>query len=274
VNEFAMRRTWGPLQKYPRVLEYDPGEVDFIKIAGPCSIESREQIRSLAAKIQPAGATHLRGGLFRAGTYPSDNFGWVDKELIKQARYAADIYGLENIVEVLDYGDLQNLHFIFAHANCLQVGARQMQNYTLLKILAETKKTIFLKRNQGATIDEWLGAAEYILKYGGKPVLIERGGSSYHTHVRWDLSISIIPAVKQITKIPIIVDAAHGTGRRDLVAPMTLAGVAAGADGCLVEVHHEPKESLSDPDQAITPADYTELMIRVNHLRRALTCDV
>lgn len=264
MNDFAMRRTWGPKPKYERVIAYVPPNRPWIRIAGPCSVENRDQIFDLAKAVSESGATHLRGGLFRAGTYPGDNFGWVNSDLIAYAHDAAQRYGLKNIVEILDYSDM---YPVLPYADCLQVGARQMQNYTLLRKLGETGKTIFLKRNPGSTMDEWLGSAEYILKAGGHPVLIERGGSTNLNHVRWDLSISIIPSVKAISKIPIVVDASHGTGRRDLVAPMTLAGVAAGADGCLVEVHTDPEKSLSDPDQAITPAEYLNLMTKVNNIR-------
>lgn len=146
-----------------------------------------------------------------------------------------------------------------------------MQNYSLIRKLAKLGKPIFLKRSPGATIDEWLGAAEHILTEGnGRPILIERGSATNANHVRWDLSISMIPAVKALTQIPIVVDAAHGTGRRDLVEPMTLAGVAAGADGCLVEVHPTPEKSLSDADQAITPDAFDSLMTKVKKIRGVL----
>lgn len=269
-NEFSFKRTWGPKINYPMVLEYQPPERPFIKIAGPCSVESREHIRTMAKIVSECGATHLRGGLFRAGTYPGSNFGWVDKKLIEASYEAAEWHGLQNIVEILDYGDRQSFNHVIQHAHCLQVGARQMQNYTLLTELAMTGKTIFLKRNPGSTMDEWLGSAEYIIKNGGHPVLIERGSSTHMNHVRWDLSISIIPAVKTVTRVPIVVDASHGTGRRDLVRWMTMAGVAAGADGCLVEVHSDPENSLSDADQAVCPLEYQMLMERVNIIRGAL----
>lgn len=269
MNEFASRRIWGTNVRIDRVLAYEPPRRDFIKIAGPCSVESVEQIKRLANAVAACGATHLRGGLFRAGTYPGENFGWVDPKLIAAAYDAAKWNGLQNIVEILDYTP-ESMAQILPYAECVQVGARQVQNYRLLQILGNTGKTVFLKNGLGTKIDEWLGAAEYILKAGGHPVLIERGGATYHQHVRWDLCVSIIPAIKSMSKIPIIIDASHGTGRRDLVAPMTLAGVAAGADGCLVEVHEEPTQSLSDPDQAITPQDYKDLCAKINNVRGAI----
>lgn len=271
MTEFALRRQWGPQPFYKRVIEYNHPHNNFTVIAGPCSVESEEQINDLADSLRYLGVTHLRGGVFRAGTYPGKNFGWVDESLIKSYHDAAKSRGLKNIIEILDYRD----EWVLKYADCVQVGARQMQNYSLLKFVGSTGKPVFLKRNAGATLDEWLGAAEWVLSAGCKELyLIERGGVSHVNHVRWDLSISLIPAVQAISDIPVIVDASHGTGRRDLVEPMTLAGVAAGANGILVEVHGTPEKSLSDPDQAITPYDFLKLMNKVNAIKRIKSCDV
>lgn len=247
-----------------------PPPRDFISIAGPCSVESAEQIHTIAKELGRHGVKYLRGGVFRAGTYPGSNFGWVDVRLIEEFSRAARENGMQNIIEVLDY-NRDTFEIIEKYADCYQVGARQMQNYTLLRILGSTKRTVFLKRNVGATIDEFLGAAEHLLAGGlCNPILIERGSATNATHVRWDLSISMIPAIKAITKIPILIDASHGTGRRDLVEPMTLAGVAAGADGYLVEVHPDPEHSMSDSDQAWPLDDYHRLNQRVTALREAI----
>lgn len=271
MTEFAKRRTWGPTPKYPMVEAYEPPSKQFVIIAGPCSVESDEQIKEIASFVSFQGATHLRGGVFRAGTYPGSNFGWVDYDLISSFFKKAQYYGLKNIIEILDYEDTPKLECVLNNAHCVQVGARQMQNYTLLKKVAGYGKPVFLKRNPGATLDEWLGSAEYILRNGCKELyLIERGSVSHANHVRWDLSLSMIPAIKAISKIPVIVDASHGTGRRDLVAPMTLAGVAAGAGGVLVETHYDPQNSLSDADQAISLNDFEILMTKTNKLREAL----
>jgi 3-deoxy-7-phosphoheptulonate synthase len=270
MNEFAKRRTWGPTPRYPLVEAYEPPKRDFVVIAGPCSVENESQIRKLAFLLSDADATHLRGGVFRAGTYPGNNFGYVEAGLLGAYSSAAYLNFLQNIIEVLDYSANQ-LEKISKYCTCFQVGARSMQNYTLLRSLGHYGKPVFLKRHPGATLDEWLGAAEHVLTGGVKELyLIERGSSTHANHVRWDLSISMIPAVKAITKIPVIVDASHGTGRRDLVEPMTLAGVAAGAGGLLVEVHEDPSNSLSDPDQAITPEAFQELMVKVNKVREAI----
>lgn len=264
---FAKRRTWGPKPNYPLVESYlrptFPYPLFFV-LAGPCSVESEEQIRHVAKVVSAYGATHLRGGVFRAGTYPGKNFGLVDDSLLKAFQKAAHDFGLRNIIEVLDYSE-EALEKVSKFADCLQVGCRQMQNYTLLRKVGRMGRTVFLKRHPGATIDEWLGAAEHLLAAGNcEPVLIERGSATNATHVRWDLSISMIPAVQAITSIPILVDGSHGTGRRDLVEPMTLAGVAAGADGVLVETHPDPERSLSDADQAIGLDAFVSLMDKVN----------
>jgi 3-deoxy-7-phosphoheptulonate synthase len=268
MNEFAKRRQWGPTPKYPLVEAYEPPNDDFILIAGPCSVESREQISKVAEYVAAEGATHLRGGVFRAGTYPGENFGWIDPALIKAYWFAAKLNGLKNIIELLDYRDVED---IGQYAECFQVGCRQMQNYTLLREVGRSGKPVFLKRHPGSTLDEFLGSAEHVLKAGCKELyLIERGSATNATHVRWDLSLSIVPAIKAISKIPVIVDGSHGTGRRDLVEPMTLAGVAAGASGVLIETHPIPEKSLSDADQAISKDDFISLIRKIKKVREVL----
>lgn len=267
---FAFKRTWGPEPKYPNVLSFKPEDEKIYVLAGPCSVESKEQINLIAEHVAKYGATHLRGGVYRAGTYPGKNFGFVDFKLIEEFHAAANRNGLQNVVEILDYsnGIINDISFF---ADCFQVGCRQMQNYKLLRLLGGMNRPIFLKRNPGSTIDELLGAAEHILSEGCKElILIERGSATNANHVRWDLSISMIPAVKTITKIPILVDASHGTGRRDLVGPMTLAGIAAGADGCLIETHPNPELSLSDSDQAVSLEYCKNILQKVYQLKGTL----
>lgn len=247
MGPFDIKRVWGPEPLYPNVLAAK-GSGEFTIIAGPCSIESPEQVEEIASVLTRARVSFMRGGVFRAGTYPRKDFG-LQVELLRDFRTIANKYGLKTIIEVLDVRDIASIE---PYADAFQVGARHMQDYALLKELGRTTKTVTLKRNMGSTMDEFLGAAEYLCKGSCKPILIERGSSSHMNHVRWDLSISLIAAVKRMTGLPIIVDASHGTGRRDLVEPMTLAGVAAGADGFLVEVHPDPAKSLSDADQAIS----------------------
>jgi len=271
MSEFSFKRTFGPCPKYENVINYKRNNDEFIYICGPCSIESIEHAYKMAKTVRESGATHFRGGVFRAGTYPNSNkFGYIDNEIIRNFHIASKENGLKNIIEVLDYSKDQ-MDLISNYCDAFQVGARSMQNYTLLRKLGEYKKPVFIKRSAGSNIDEFLGAAEHLLISGVKDLfLIERGGSSIHNHVRWDLSISIIPAIKSITQIPIIVDASHGTGRRDLVTPMTLAGVAAGANGVLIEVHENPEMSLSDPDQAININEFKNLMNKINKVKEAI----
>lgn len=246
-----MRRTWGPTPKYPSVLCYPRDTVtDTVVIAGPCSVECEEQANKVIDVLASCGVTYARGGVYRAGTYPRPKgfpFGLQDR-LMKTWSKACRKAGLKVIMEVLDVRQVEQID---QYADAFQVGARHMQDYALLTELSKSRKVVTLKRAVGATLDEFLGAAEYLTKGKSKPMLIERGSATHMNHVRWDLSISLIAAVKRMTGLPILVDASHGTGRRDLVAPMTMAGMAAGADGFLVEVHPDPDESLSDSDQAL-----------------------
>lgn len=268
--EFAFQRQFGPDRNYPKVLGYVPPKKEFYVLAGPCSVESELQIMSVAEQVKNNGGTHLRGGVFRAGTYPGKNFGLIDEQLVCFYHVAAKMHGLKNIIEVLDYRP-EHLEKIAQYADCFQVGCRQMQNYQLLRIVGSFGKPVFLKRHPGTTIDEFMGSAEHLLVAGAKEVvLIERGSVGNARHVRWDLSISMIPAVKAMTKMPILVDSSHGTGRRDLVMPLALAGVAAGADGLLVEVHPDPKNSLSDAEQAIDFQTFGLLMSKVSKVRSAI----
>jgi 3-deoxy-7-phosphoheptulonate synthase len=257
-NEFAHRRHWGPAPSYPKVIAYNQtGNRDgdgLTILAGPCSVESAEQIHVIARAMGKSGAKYLRGGIYRAGTYPNQKrgFGLIDEALIAEFSRAAHENGMKTVVEVLEYSP-QAMAIYDKYGDAYQVGARQMQNYPLLRMLSHRKRPVFIKRGVGATIDEFLGSAEWLLQNGTCDVaLIERGSATNATHVRWDLSISMIPAVKAITSLPILVDASHGTGRRDLVGPMTMAGIAAGADGLLLEAHPKPSESISDADQAVS----------------------
>lgn len=271
-DNFNHKRQWGPTPKYERVLKYQPPVNNLISVAGPCSVESESQINIIAGEVAVHGTRYLRGGVFRAGTYPGEAFG-LNEGLMKAISKAAKNNGMKCILEVLDYSD-DALALYSKYADCFQVGARQMQNYTLLHKLGSLNRTVFLKRNTGSTLDEFLGAAEHILQSGhGDVVLIERGSSTHMNHVRWDLSVSIIPAIKNLTKIPIIIDASHGTGRRDLVEPMTLAGIAAGADGYLVETHPEPEKSISDSDQSFPLLFYGNLARKINRVREAIKND-
>lgn len=270
MQSFSNKRTWGPTPRYPMVEAYAPPHTQkLIVIAGPCSVESVEMIHGLALKVKAAGATHLRGGVFKAGTYPGP-FGYRDESILNAFHVAAKTNDLENIIEVLDY-TTKSLDMAAKYCTAFQVGARSQQNYSLLRKLGEYDKPVFLKRNTGSTVDEWLGSAEHLLVGGVKEIfLIERGSSTFHNDVRWTPCVHTIPSVKSICDVPVIIDAAHGTGRRDLVGPVTLAGIAAGAAGLLIEVHETPEQSLSDADQALTPSDFNKLMNRVKLIKAAL----
>jgi 3-deoxy-7-phosphoheptulonate synthase len=270
MNEFSFKRTWGPEPRLDLVKAYKRKSDSFVFIAGPCSVESHEQIEIIADHVSKSGATHLRGGVFRAGTYPGKSFGWIDESLIKHYHSTAKGYGLKNVIEVLDYTK-ESFDLIEKHCDVFQVGARAMQNYTLLRKLGEYDKPVFLKRNQGSTVDEWLGAAEHLLFGGVKELyLIDRGSSSYHTDCRWAPTLHTIPSVKSICDVPIIFDASHSTGRRDFVGPMAMAGVAAGSDGLLVETHYDPEKSLSDSEQAISLEEFSKLSKKIKSLRHLL----
>ena len=273
-NEFAHRRNWGPTPYYPKVLAYERpsdfiGPDKMLMLGGPCSVESAEQIHAIASHLGKRGVQYLRGGIYRAGTYPGrvKGYGLVDEVLVAEFCRAAHENNMRTVVEVLEYSP-QAMAIYDKYGDAYQVGARQMQNYPLLRMLSHRKRPVFLKRAPGATIDEFLGSAEWLLQQGTcDVVLIERGSSTNATHVRWDLSISMIPAVKALTRLPILVDPSHGTGRRDLVIPMGLAGIAAGADGLLFETHCKPCESISDADQAISLEDSDRLIAKARVIK-------
>jgi 3-deoxy-7-phosphoheptulonate synthase len=266
------KRSFGPTPNYPLVEKYEHPNNHWPVISGSCSVESRDQVFEIAKIVKDCGATHLRGGVFRAGTYPSDKipFGWVSPFLIQSFHEAALKNGLQNIIEVLDYSD-ESFELIKDYCHAFQIGARSMQNYSLLSKVGKYGKPVFLKRNTGSTVDEWLGAAEYLLRNGVKELyLIERGSSTFHNDVRWTPCIHTIPSVRSVSKIPVIVDASHGTGRSDLVGPMTLAGVAAGAGGVLIECHTQPEKSISDAEQAIGPNELAIILSRVKLIKGAI----
>lgn len=269
MTDLRFKRSWGPLPTYPRVRGWDNPYPRFTVIAGPCSIESEDQVLACAqhlAKLKdqlPLGCDlYMRGGIFRAGTYPGQRFG-LQPSLMLSWRNICLRHGLKNVVEVID---LRQIEQIEPFCDALQVGARQGQGYVLLKEMSKTTKPVFLKNGAGMTLDEILGALEYLALGQCQPRLILRGSSSFHNHVRWDLSLSLIPAIKGITKIPVIVDPSHGTGRRDLVRDMGLAGVAAGSDGILVEMHPDPDKSLSDAEQALSLEDGRNLLLDASAL--------
>ncbi len=228
--------------------------------AGPCSVESREQLEVTADAVSRAGANVLRGGAFKPRTSPYA-FQGLGEEGLRYMREAADRHGLAVVTEVLDPRDVE---LVSRYADILQIGARNMQNFSLLREVGGARRPVLLKRGIAATIDEWLMAAEYVYVAGNHDVVLcERGIRSYDPQTRNLLDLSAVPVVQGLTHLPIIVDPSHGTGIRALVAPMSLAAVAGGADGLIVEVHPNPAAALSDGPQSLTLPSFAELMERL-----------
>lgn len=228
-----------------------------VVMAGPCAIESEEQINSAAAAVKAAGATILRGGAFKPRTTPY-SFQGLGRKGILLLEAAGKTHGLTTISEVMDVRDVE---YTALHTDILQVGARNMQNFDLLKEVGKTKKPVMLKRGLSATIKEFLLAAEYILSEGNQNVILcERGIRTFEDETRNTLCIATVPIVKELSHLPIIVDPSHGTGKIALIPAMSRAAIAAGADGIMVEVHPNPDMAKCDADQALTVLDFQNLM--------------
>ena len=263
-------------EKYKLVSrEFHPADtvvdVDGVKIggehltvmAGPCAVESEDQLKEAARCVREGGAQFLRGGAFKPRTSPYDFQGLAEKGL-KMLREAADENGLKVVTEIVDKDDME---LIGTYADVYQVGARNMQNFQLLKALGKAKKPVMLKRGLSSTISEWLNAAEYIAAGGNENIIFcERGIRTYETFTRNTLDLSAVAAVKELSHLPIIVDPSHGTGRWQLVRPMARAAIAAGADGLIIEVHPHPEVALSDGNQSLTPKNFNRLMEEVKQI--------
>ncbi len=234
-------------------------------IAGPCSVESEEQLLETARRVKEAGADMLRGGVFKPRTSPY-SFQGLGLKGLKYLQKARDETGLPIVTEVLDPRDVD---WVSEYADVLQVGARNVQNFSLLKELGKINKPVLLKRGMYSTIEEWLNSAEYILS-GGNPnvILCERGIRTFETYTRNTLDLSAVPVLKELTHLPVIVDPSHGTGKASLIEPMSMASVASGTDGLILEVHRNPAEALSDKEQSLTPEQFKALMERIRPLRR------
>jgi 3-deoxy-7-phosphoheptulonate synthase len=233
------------------------GGPEVIVMAGPCSVESREQVGTVARAVLAAGARVLRGGAFKPRTSPY-SFQGHGEEALRWMREVADELGLAIVSEVMD---LRTIEMMLRYVDCLQVGARNMQNFDLLKELGRVRRPVLLKRGMSATIEEWLLSAEYLLAGGNQQVILcERGIRTFENATRNTLDISAIPVVKKRSHLPILVDPSHGTGRRDKVIPMARAAIAAGADGLLIEVHDNPEKALSDGAQSLYPHQFETLM--------------
>lgn len=236
---------------------------DFLVIAGPCSVESEQQILEIARSVKKSGAHMLRGGVFKPRTSPYD-FQGLGKEGLEYLKKAKDETGLGIITEVMDTRDIE---LVSSYADILQIGARNMHNFSLLVEVGKTDKPILLKRGLSATIKEWLSAAEYIMKEGNKKVILcERGIRTFETYTRNILDLGAVAAVKEMTNLPVIVDPSHGTGRRELITPMTLSSIMAGCDGLEIEVHNDPKNALSDSEQQLTLDEFEALMPKINKI--------
>jgi 3-deoxy-7-phosphoheptulonate synthase len=226
-------------------------------MAGPCSVESREQIFAVAESVSRSGAKFLRGGAFKPRTSPY-SFQGLGEEALKLLREAGDKLGMLVVTEVME---ISQIPMMLPYVDMLQVGARNMQNFNLLRELGKIRKPVLLKRGIAATIEELLLSAEYLLAGGNYEVIVcERGIRTFETYTRNTLDISAIPIVKKLSHLPIVADPSHGTGRRDKVAPMARAAVAAGADGLLIEVHNCPDKALSDGAQSLYPEQFAQLM--------------
>ncbi len=243
------------------------GGDEVIVMAGPCSAETEEQVNAAAAAVKKAGAKILRGGAFKPRSSPY-SFQGLGEDGLRMLRAAANEHDLKLVSEVMD---VSQIGLIETYCDMFQVGARNMQNYTLLKELGRQRKPVLLKRGIAATIEEWLLSAEYILAGGnGGVVLCERGIRTFENYTRNTLDISAIPVVKKLSHLPIVVDPSHGTGRRDKVAPMARAAVAAGADGLIIEVHCDPDRALSDGAQSMFPSQFDRLMAELRIIAPAI----
>ncbi|GAB4351948.1 MAG: 3-deoxy-7-phosphoheptulonate synthase [Gammaproteobacteria bacterium] len=238
-----------------------------VMIAGPCAVESREQVLEAARAVKAAGAQVLRGGVFkpRTGPHTFQGMGYEGLAILAEAREET---GLPIVTEVMRIDQLERVAEV---ADFLQIGARNMQNFDLLKEIGQIDKPVMLKRGLSATVEEFLAAAEYILSEGNEQVVLcERGIRTFETALRNTLDLGIVPYLRQVTHLPVIVDPSHATGRREIIGPVAKAALVVGATGIMVEVHPEPARALCDGPQALTPSTFTQLMCEIDTLRQAL----
>jgi len=232
-------------------------------VAGPCAVESREQILTVARRLKASGAQLLRGGAFKPRTSPY-SFQGLGEEGLRMLAEAREETGLPVVTEAVD---MESADLVERYADAIQIGARNMQNFSLLKRAGKAKKPVLLKRGLAATLEEFLMSAEYIVSEGNYAVVLcERGVRTFSDFSRNTLDLAVVPAVKSLSHLPILVDPSHGTGRRDKVAPLSRAAVAVGADGIIVEVHHDPNTALSDGPQSITPDMFDALITELRQI--------
>jgi 3-deoxy-7-phosphoheptulonate synthase len=260
-------RTFKPENTVITIGDLRIGGDEVVVMAGPCSAESEEQVETTAAAVKRAGAKVLRGGAFKPRSSPY-SFQGLGEAGLRMLRSAADRHDLKLVTEVME---IAQIDLIGKYADVYQVGARNMQNYSLLRELGHARKPVLLKRGISATIEEWLLSAEYVLAGGNKDVMLcERGIRTFESYTRNTLDISAIPVVQKLSHLPVLVDPSHGTGRRDKVSPMARAAVAAGADGLIIEVHCDPDHAKSDGAQSMFPSQFDRLMAELRVIAPAI----
>ena len=260
-------RTFKPERSLVSLGDFRIGGDEVIVMAGPCSAETEEQVEASASAVAKAGAKVLRGGAFKPRSSPY-SFQGLGEEGLRMMRDACDLHNLKLVTEVMDVSQIE---LVGRYADMFQVGARNMQNYTLLRELGHTKTPILLKRGISATIEEWLLSSEYVLSGGNTDVVLcERGIRTFESYTRNTLDISAIPVIQKLSHLPIIADPSHGTGLRDKVAPMARAAVAAGADGLIIEVHPDPDHARSDGAQSMFPDQFERLMAELRIIAPAI----
>ena len=245
----------------------DVGGNGIIVVGGPCAVESLDQTRTIAERIKRAGGQLFRGGAFKPRTSPYSFQGLGEQGLEILARVREE-FDIPIVTEAIDHDSVQ---LVEKYADCIQIGARNMQNFALLKSAGRSRKPVLLKRGMSATLEELLLSAEYIMSEGNYNVILcERGVRTFADHTRNTLDLSVVPAIKRISHLPILVDPSHGTGKRNKVLPMSRASIAVGADGVLIEVHHKPEEALSDGPQALLPEAFEQLVREVDAIAQVL----
>ena len=260
-------RKFKPENTIVKIGDLEIGGDTLVMMAGPCAVENEEQVMTIARAVKKAGANMYRGGVVKPRTspYAFQGMGMAGIELMKKAKAET---GLPIVCEVMS---IEQLHEFGSHLDMIQVGARNMQNFDLLKEIGKTKIPVLLKRGMSATIEEWLMSAEYILAGGNENVVLcERGIRTYETAYRNVMDLNAVPMLRSLTHLPIVVDSAHGTGKWWMVRDLSRAGVAVGADGLMVEVHHEPDKAFSDGPQSLKPAKFEELMKDVQAIANVL----
>ncbi|MEY2585477.1 MAG: 3-deoxy-7-phosphoheptulonate synthase [Verrucomicrobiota bacterium] len=237
-------------------------------IAGPCAIESREQAFAVAETVSKSGARFFRGGAFKPRSSPYE-FPGLGEEGLKIMAEVREQFGLKIVTEALD---VSGIELVEQYGDIIQIGARNMQNFSLLRRAGKSKLPVLLKRGMAATLDEWLLAAEYVMSEGNYNVILcERGVRTFALHTRNTLDLAAVPAVRRISHLPVVIDASHAAGKNYMVAPLARAGVAAGADGVLVEVHNDPKSALCDAAQALTLGEYEEMLVQLRAIREVVS---